>query len=66
MDELDRVKETIAQTEREEWLTVQEYADRSRLHVQTVYSAIRQNRLPFRVVRTTGARGLRIIIPRET
>lgn len=47
-------------------LTVKEYADLHRLHVQTVYSAIRQgNRVYGRVVRTS-VRSIRIYVPRES
>lgn len=49
-----------------ELLTVKEYADRMRVHVQTVYSAIRRGLFPYRVVRPTGDRNLRISVPRES
>lgn len=48
-----------------DYLTVQEYAERFRLHVQTVYSAIRYNRLRFSVIRAAG-RSIRIAVPRES
>lgn len=46
-------------------LTVQEYAERYRVHVQTVYAAIRMKRLQFPVERA-GKRSLRIRVPRAT
>lgn len=47
-------------------LTVKEFAERQRLHVQTVYTAIRYGRLKYRVERsTTGKRAaIRIAVPR--
>lgn len=51
---------------REELLTVQEYAKRLRVHIQTVYSAIRYKRFPYRVIRVTDAKRspIRIVVPR--
>ena len=49
----------------EELLTVQEFADRFRVHVQTVYTAIRNNRLRFDVIRPAD-RVIRIRVPRES
>jgi hypothetical protein len=46
-------------------ITVQEYADIHRVHVQTVYSAIRRNLLPYPVIRPT-RRTIRIVVPRES
>lgn len=45
-------------------LTVKEYAQSRRVHIQTVYTAIRTNRLPYGVERTGGS--IRIIVPRES
>jgi len=45
-------------------LTVKEYAALYRLHVQTVYTAIRFQRLPHAVVRI--GRAIRITVPRES
>lgn len=45
-------------------LTVKEYAAEYRLHVQTIYSAIRYGRLPHDVERI--GRAIRIIVPRES
>lgn len=53
-------------TPEEELLTVQEYADRYRVHIQTVYSAIRRGHFKFRVVRPTGRDAIRIAVPRES
>jgi excisionase family DNA binding protein len=47
----------------ERWLTVKEYAARYRLHVQTVYSAIRYDRMPHPVQRF--GRTIRIDVSRE-
>lgn len=47
----------------DELLTVQEYAKRFRVHVQTVYTAIRYQRLEFPVIRPT-CRSIRIVVPR--
>jgi hypothetical protein len=47
----------------EAFLTVQEYASIFRVHVQTVYSAIRYRRFKYEVIRPTG-RSIRIIVPR--
>ena len=49
-------------TEFEHLLTVQEYADGHRVHIQTVYSAIRDGRLQHRVVRV--GRAIRIDVSR--
>jgi hypothetical protein len=45
-------------------LTVKEYAAEYRLHVQTVYTAIRFHRLPHDVERI--GRAIRIVVPRES
>jgi hypothetical protein len=47
-----------------ELLTVKEYACMYRLHVQTIYTAIRLNRLPHAVDRI--GRSIRIAVPRES
>lgn len=44
-------------------LTVKEYADLTRVHVQTVYTAIRYGRFVFPILRPT-ARTIRIVVPR--
>lgn len=44
-------------------LTVKEYADLTRVHVQTVYTAIRYGRFVLPVLRPT-ARTIRIVVPR--
>lgn len=44
-------------------LTVKEYADLTRVHVQTVYTAIRNGRLPQAIVRPT-SRTIRIAVSR--
>lgn len=51
----------------ESWLTVQQFADRYGMAPQSVYEAIRKNRLAFEVVRlTTGKhpRSIRIGPPK--
>lgn len=55
-------------SEHDELLTPKEYADIHRLHVQSVYTAIRYGRLPYRVVKVTnGKKGrIRIVVPRES
>jgi hypothetical protein len=45
-------------------LTVKEYADLYRLHVQTIYTAIRFGRLDHDVERF--GRAIRIVVPRES
>lgn len=50
-------------TERE-WLTVKEYADMFRLHIQTVYSAVRKGRINHPIERV--GRTIRIDVSRET
>lgn len=57
-------RESVSLTD-DELLTVQEYAARFRVHVQTVYTAIRFQRLEFRVIRTA-RRSIRICVPRES
>lgn len=47
-----------------EQITVKEYASIFRLHIQTVYTAIRYNRLPHHVIRV--GRAIRISVPRES
>lgn len=65
-DPLDRARDVIAASEREELLTVKEYADLFGIHVQTVYSAIRfGHHLQGRVERPT-SRTIRIAVPRES
>jgi len=67
----DQAREAVAASQREEQasqaedlLTVKEYADLHRVHIQTVYSAIRQgHRLNGRVERPT-PRTIRIAVPR--
>lgn len=49
----------------DELLTVKEYADLHRVHVQTVYSAIRYGRFKYEVLRPT-ERTIRIVVPRES
>lgn len=48
-----------------DYLTVKEYAERFRLHEDTVYAAIRMKKLRFAVVRA-GKRAIRIVVPRPT
>jgi excisionase family DNA binding protein len=48
----------------DELLTVKEYADRHRVHVQTVYSAIRRGLLPHPVTRV--GRVIRIDVSRAS
>jgi len=47
-------------------LTVKEYAERHRLHVQTVYTAIRYGRMRYPIVRGTAGKraAIRIAVPR--
>lgn len=52
-----------ASTDDEELLTVKEYAERRRVHIQTVYSAIRRGKLKHRVERAA-ASSIRIAVPR--
>lgn len=47
-----------------DWLTVKEYAAMMRVHVQTVYSAIRYERLNHPIERV--GRTIRIDVSRET
>lgn len=47
-----------------ELLTVKEYASRRRVHIQTVYTAIRNGRLPYRTERI--GRSIRIVVSRES
>jgi excisionase family DNA binding protein len=47
-----------------EWLTVKEYAELFRLHVQTVYTAISKGTMPHHVQRF--GRTIRIDVSRET
>lgn len=47
-----------------EWLTVKEYAEMFRLHVQTVYTAIRKKQINHPIERT--GRAIRIDVSRET
>ena len=55
----------LEEAQREEWLTVKEYAAMKRLHPQTVYSAIRRGRFRHQCERAaTGA--IRIFVPRES
>jgi excisionase family DNA binding protein len=63
MDDLEtRANHAIAAAE--DLLTVKEYATQQRVHVQTVYTAIRQGRLRFgRVIRITDD-VIRIAVPR--
>ena len=63
-----RARHVLDESQQEELLTVKEYAERHRLHVQTVYTAIRYGRMKFRVVRgTEGKRSaIRIAVPRFT
>ena len=46
-----------------ELLTVKEYADRYRLHVQTVYASIRRGKFKLPIVRDTD-RAIRIVVSR--
>lgn len=41
MSDEQRARDLVEQSKREEWLTVKEYAALRKLHVQTVYSALR-------------------------
>jgi hypothetical protein len=63
MDDLEtRANHAIAAAE--DLLTVKEYATQQRVHVQTVYTAIRQGRLRYgRVIRITDD-VIRIAVPR--
>lgn len=56
----------LAEAEHEDLITVQEYAAWMRLHVQTVYSAIRYGRMRYPVVRATAGKRapIRIRVPR--
>jgi len=47
-----------------EWLTVKEYAEMFRLHVQTVYTAIRKKQFNHPIERV--GRAIRIDVSRET
>jgi AraC-like DNA-binding protein len=62
----DRAREAIAESEREEQLTVKEFAARFRMTEHGVRDAIRDRRLNFRIVRlTNGPKGaIRIVVPR--
>jgi hypothetical protein len=48
----------------EQWLSVKEYAAIRRVHVQTVYSAIRRGKFQYDVDRIGGA--IRICVSRES
>ena len=58
---LARAQRALAESA-DEWLTVKEYADRRRVHVQTVYTAIRYGRLQHPVDRV--GRTIRINVSR--
>jgi predicted site-specific integrase-resolvase len=47
-----------------ELLTVKEYAERRRVHIQTVYAAIRRGLLSYPVERI--GRSIRIVVSRES
>ena len=69
MSDLDRVRDVVEASKRVErdgecWLTVKEYADLHRVHVQTVYTAIRYQRLDERVKRV--GRAIRIVVSRAS
>lgn len=51
--------------ERDELLTVKEYAELYRVNIQTIYTAIRRGRFKLPIVRPTGGGAIRIAVPRE-
>jgi hypothetical protein len=61
--QLDHAREEEAASE-ELLLTVKEYAALKRVHVQTVYIAIRTGRFKLRIEKPTGGRSIRIVVPR--
>lgn len=63
----DDARALIGESEREEWLTVKEFAGRVGMRESSVREAIRKRTLAFRVERlTTGPKGaIRIVVPRH-
>lgn len=55
--------DAASQLEPDALLTVKEYAALTRVHVQTVYTAIRYGRFKLPILKPT-ARTIRIIVPR--
>lgn len=55
---------TLLNPKPEQHLTVQEYADRYRMHVQSVYKAIQRGAVPHKVIRV--GRTIRIDITEES
>jgi hypothetical protein len=61
----DDARDLIAEAEAEIWLyTVKEFAALRRVHVQTIYTAIRQGRFKYEIERSTGA-SIRIKVPKR-
>jgi hypothetical protein len=61
---LNQVEKPPAVDSTEQWLSVKEYAAIRRVHVQTVYSAIRRGKFQYAVDRIGGA--IRICVSRES
>ena len=61
-----QARSILAAAEREEWLSVKEYAALRRVHVQTVYSALRYRAATFPHIVERVGRVIRIYVPRES
>lgn len=63
----DDTRRVLLEAEREEWLTVKEFAALVRWKESSVREAIRKRRLSYRVERlTNGPKGaIRIVVPRS-
>jgi hypothetical protein len=62
----DDAHQVIHQADREEWLTVKEYAYHRKVHVQTVYSALRHRPHLFPYHFERNGRTIRIDVSRES
>jgi hypothetical protein len=65
-DLLDRSSRLLSEAQREDWLTVKEFATLARMSESAIREAIREDRLAFQVRRiTVGKKGaIRIVVPR--
>lgn len=62
---IQSAKDEEQKAERLVYLTVKEFAELRRVHVQTVYSAIRFKRMKYRVERPSGTNAIRIAVPQS-